>query len=386
MTTGLERVGPGGGPVPSPGDLPAERRPIWRGTSGPSVATPGRRAGSVRRTVTVDVPAPESARPAVVGRGRDLLTPPDRPPAVLGATELGLRVERRSRQVLEASATPGVAALGEALVGTAVGGPLRRLARELPLPDGSLVAALLDDIPPVLMIAGSAIARAERQRGGSTAGFASVEQAPIDVCAGWAAGGSMVRALPIRPFLGEGPPAPPDASEDPWAWHDQPELPPGGLRRRRRIDLWAPDGPSGPALVDAEFRTLRSSGTGSRRSCTSTAWPLSSRAGSSRRSSPRRTSCPPPNARRRPPAPDGSSACRSMPWPSARGASCGAPRPAPTSRTPCGRSAPPTPWSAGCPGRVCRVVTRWRAMHRRGSCGRPHILGAVRFRLRGGRP
>jgi Protein of unknown function (DUF2889) len=52
-----------------------------------------------------------------------------------------------------------------------------------------------------------------------------------------------------------GPPAPVlESIDDPLAWHPMEPLPPHGMRRRRRLDVTAPEGTDGRYGIDAHFR------------------------------------------------------------------------------------------------------------------------------------
>src|SRR5262249_30986106 len=80
--------------------------------------------------------------------------------------------------------------------------------------------------------------------------------AMTDVCSGWRAGGRAMSSV----ARGEGiplqdcPPAPDltagDGGADDLSWHDMAPLPPGAMRRRRRIDLGSGD----PIELDGMFR------------------------------------------------------------------------------------------------------------------------------------
>jgi Protein of unknown function (DUF2889) len=52
-----------------------------------------------------------------------------------------------------------------------------------------------------------------------------------------------------------------EPADDPHAWHAMPSLPPGGTRRRRRLDVHAP-GPDGLHPIDAHFRDSHVDGEG----------------------------------------------------------------------------------------------------------------------------
>jgi hypothetical protein len=80
-----------------------------------------------------------------------------------------------------------------------------------------------------------------------------------DLCAGFQAGGTIMRARQEGTRGGggrvTGPLAPSiERPDDPWAWHDFPDLHPDGVRRRRRIDVRRSDHDRAVVEVDALFR------------------------------------------------------------------------------------------------------------------------------------
>ena len=123
---------------------------------------------------------------------------------------------------------------------------------------GTPLGLLIDDLPVAALISGYA-----RVRRALTAGAHPRDLAPraagdrqADLCSGWAVGGTMIQSIldgqgiPYRP----GPLAPEPAPGDADGWHEEPPLPPGAMRRRRRIDV-APGAESGaPLRIDAMFR------------------------------------------------------------------------------------------------------------------------------------
>ncbi len=130
---------------------------------------------------------------------------------------------------------------------------------------GSLLHLLLDDLPGATLVSGYAMQRAgafSRSRRPEATGRdapnpAVMMAAQDDMCAGWAHDGTMM--VTIR-STGEvpvptGPPAPVlEAPDDPLAWHAMEPLPPHGMRRRRRLDVVAPEGTDGRCRIDAHFR------------------------------------------------------------------------------------------------------------------------------------
>ncbi len=113
---------------------------------------------------------------------------------------------------------------------------------------------LLDDLPVASLIAGYAdlyrqpVAVGERPSGASSP--------KADICAGWASDATMMRAIRTegRIPVPVGPPAPDrEAHDDLRAWHGLDPVPPGGMRRRRRLDVSLDRGGTTLA-IDAMFR------------------------------------------------------------------------------------------------------------------------------------
>jgi hypothetical protein len=137
----------------------------------------------------------------------------------------------------------------DALVGGPIGAGLRAaVASALPEAMGSTLGLLLDDLPVAALISGYA-----GMRTGQTKVVPEVVDRMADLCSGWRTGGEAIASI----GSGHGmprqdcPPAPPLEEDDPVGWHEQPPLPTGAMRRRRRIDVWV-DG--GRWHVDAMFR------------------------------------------------------------------------------------------------------------------------------------
>jgi hypothetical protein len=226
-----------------------------RGPHRPAGPAPARRAGSVRRTVTLDAQRPDGLDGAVqlVGRARDLRTGFDGDATVIGVAGLSGAVdyhdERRVRRV-ETDPPADLAALEgtPALVGFRAA-----VARALPGEQtlGTLRHQLLDDVPMVVLVCGVAMSAAGRRLERSPAQQAA--QVP-DLCAGWVETGTMrdeERRSGLIPVV-TGPLAPAVAeATDPLAWHELPARPVHTVRRHRRIDVWS-DGAH--VAVDAFFR------------------------------------------------------------------------------------------------------------------------------------
>jgi hypothetical protein len=246
------------------GVAPARPAQPTPGPHDPVVTTPPRAPGSVRRTSSLDSSRPQGAGgPLVIdARARDLVTGPDGV-TVTGARQvtIGLTLDDATREVLEVRTAPPQPAVSR-LVGTRVVGGFRRTLGEL-LPDEragrTLTHLLLDDLPGAVLVSGYALLRA---------GVVGVGPAPVggdgsahmahmaDLCAGWAADGSMmdsIRATGVIPTP-YGPPAPTiEPPDDELSWHGMAPLGLLATRRRRRLDLAPGDG-AGHHAVDLHFR------------------------------------------------------------------------------------------------------------------------------------
>jgi hypothetical protein len=114
---------------------------------------------------------------------------------------------------------------------------------------GSVLHQLLDDVPMAALISGYGSSREQPE-------FTLPPEAGerlTDLCAGWAAGATMLGALSRTGLfpIPIGPPAPDLATpDDPLAWHDLPPMERRSVRRRRRLDLLEGD----PLALDVHFR------------------------------------------------------------------------------------------------------------------------------------
>ena len=216
------------------------------GPHNPATTTPPRAPGSVRRTSSIDTARPDGRAGSafVDARARDVVTAADG--TVTSSQEVHIRlVLEPGGTVASITAAPAIEGI-DALTGQPIGSGFRR-AVAAALPDEvarrSLGHLLLDDLPGASLVAGYALVRhqpAPFRKGSNLAG----------VCAGWAEGASFIRAAESSGFIPVpvGPPVPLDTEgHDPDAWHDMAPLPPGGMRRRRRLDLVGD-------RVDAHFR------------------------------------------------------------------------------------------------------------------------------------
>jgi len=221
-----------------------------------STMTPARVAGAVRRTLHVDVVRPDgpTGRLVVQGRARDVRTGRDGGLHELADARLDAEVDPSGRLVaLTTSPTvPGRDRL--------LGRPARngfRAALEEEVADLAEAHAplhsLLDDVPVTSLISGYADLRARDD--GGTYHVGSLVMA--DVCAGWRADGYVITELRRggAPPLTVGAAVPETVRpDDPEGWHATPPLPPGAMRRRRRLDLVPGAAPDDPLTLDAMFR------------------------------------------------------------------------------------------------------------------------------------
>jgi hypothetical protein len=228
----------------------------------PAVSTPARRVSSVRRTTTHDSTRPDGllGPTVVVGRGRDLYTDVDGTGEVVGAARLDATVEALPSRAVSRIALDPLHEGVEALIGVAASAGFRQ-AVDGAMPgereSGSVRFQLLDDLPTALLVSGYAImsggARVERR--------GPVLQFP-DMCAGWVTGGTLLsgmsgEGLPPRHVGPEAPPV--ERLDDGLAWHDTDPMPPHGMRRRRRIDVWEE---GGLGMVEGFFRDSHMDATG----------------------------------------------------------------------------------------------------------------------------
>ena len=233
--------------------------------SNPVPAPPERVAGSVRRTSHVDMhwdlpPDAEPFAPAGLhlrGAARDLLTGADGDAETLAEGRVDARVDEQGALTSLQSA-PRTGDVG-ALLGIRVGSGFRKhVETAFPGEVGTPLGLLLDDLPVAALISGYARVRRAMTAGAHPRDLAprSAADSQADLCAGWAVGGTMIQSIlagqgiPYR----RGPLAPAPAPGDVDGWHEEPPLPPGAMRRRRRIDVAPPAQRGGPLRIDAMFR------------------------------------------------------------------------------------------------------------------------------------
>lgn len=200
-------------------------------------ASPPRRPGSLRRTTTHDCTRPGGLEGPVtmLARGRDLLTRDDGKSQVLAATRLDVCADFASGTVQRISAFPDRPGLAELQGVLAFHGFRARVEEAMPSERGELLYQLLDDLPIALMLS----ARAPRAAGiGLNMG--APDRVPVDICAGWVAGGTLLAGFTEQgPPLHTGPVAPViKAADDALGWHEFNPLPSHATRRHRRLDVW----------------------------------------------------------------------------------------------------------------------------------------------------
>jgi hypothetical protein len=231
-------------------------RPITNAVSGPSAPTPPRRAGSVRRTSTIDMTWPAGLDHAVhcIGRCRDLLTPSDGGPAV-ALDAASLVADMAPGRVYERVVTDPARPQLDALVGARGGGGSRTAMGRLIAADkeaGSPLYLLMDDLPAAALISGHI--HAEWTPLEDRAGMDRGEPGQMDgICAG-----HVVNASAHDPAGGiyyihqVQAVAPLDRPDDPLAWHEHAaDIVEPSMRRARRIDAWIEDD---TIVVDAFFQ------------------------------------------------------------------------------------------------------------------------------------
>jgi hypothetical protein len=188
------------------------------------------------------------------GRARDLLTPTDGEPSVVGEADLDA-VTGPERDIRLIEADPAPAGL-ERLVGSRAGGNLRKsIAAELPeeAANGTPLHLLLDDLAGSTLIAGFVFVRwldhlpEMRER---------LTRAPIrqmvGICSGFQSGSSALRDDgSIVHNQNTAYPNPLADPTDHLGWHELDEPPVPAMRRARRIDVWDEDG---TLCIDAMFR------------------------------------------------------------------------------------------------------------------------------------
>ena len=251
--------------------VPAGLRP-----RGSVLSAPPRRAGSVRRTTTMDFTWPDGLDGDTVldGRGRDLRTNGDGTVAVLAEASLAMVADPR-RIITEIGSTPELPALRSLAGESAMPGFRRRLAATGAAATGAAAAGvgtplyqLLDDIPGATLVSGAAWQR-WYDMGRYLELKADVKQRIMtDVCTGYQQGSSALQPDGTLRWSQDRQPAVDiDAAAhrlgDDLAWHRHGRPEGVTMRRARRIDVWV----TGPVIhVDAFFQDSSTLPAGGRQS------------------------------------------------------------------------------------------------------------------------
>ena len=209
----------------------------------PTANAPPRRPGSIRRTTTHDSNRPDGLDGQVVhlAMGRDLLTGADGQGRVLDETQIEAMIDYARVAIIAIASLPIEPALAILAGKGAYSGFRRSVEEVLPgeMASHRVRAQLLDDFPPAVMGNGRAL-RAEGKR----IGIARRAVLPVDQCAGWVDGGTLLNGFSdVGPPIQIGPRCPALAnSSDPVGWHAFAPLAPHGTRRARRLDIWQEGG------------------------------------------------------------------------------------------------------------------------------------------------
>ena len=233
--------------------------PESHGPSDPRPPAPALAPGSVRRTTSLDSHRPGALLgPAVTdARARDCIGE-DTGIRVLAVAVVRLALDGFGHRITELVADPPLPPL-TGLVGQVVGPGFRRRVDDATglAGSGDLRYALLDDLPGAVLVSGYALLHADVVTGapGEASEQAVAEHLAqrADLCAGWAADGTMLRLIGEhgRSPVPLGPPAPPlDTVPD--AFHAVAPLVAHATRRVRRIDVHPAEG--GSHRVVAFFR------------------------------------------------------------------------------------------------------------------------------------
>jgi hypothetical protein len=215
-----------------------------------------RRNGSFRRTSSIDSTRPDGldADVRVDARARDLLT--DVSGAVSACVEARLLVRIDTAQrLVSAVSEPPVGGFDQLVGVHVVSGWRARSARALPVDEHyePLLNLLVDDLPGAALVSGIALQAVHV--GKASPSMREYVLAAADVCAGWVADGSMLKAFVTHDEMPSpvGPPAPIlEHPDDPDGWHATAPLPEQATRRRRLLDLW-PEA-DGSHLFESHFR------------------------------------------------------------------------------------------------------------------------------------
>ncbi len=246
----------------------SDPEPAPRNPAGPS---PLRRAGSVRRTSTVDTSWLDGyGQPMLMtGRARDLRTPVDgSAPGVLAEGDYQILASGR-REVLSIATSADLPAL-QRMVGQRGGGNLRALLAEI-VPEeraaGTPLYLILDDFSGASLVAGWAWSQwrdswMPKPGDASQASTAGKNGQMEGICSGFRPGSTALNpdgtSNPIQSSAAVPSLLNPD---DPLGWHALADQAGVGMRRARRIDVWRENG---VVTVDMGFQDSATSPRGGR--------------------------------------------------------------------------------------------------------------------------
>ncbi|MGH3247021.1 MAG: DUF2889 domain-containing protein [Trebonia sp.] len=222
---------------------------------GSGVSAPPRRAGSVRRTSTLDFTWPDGMGGDTVldGRARDLRTNGDGTSSVLAQVTLGLVSDPR-RVIREIGSTPELPPLQTLTGESAMSGYRRRLAgvAAAEIAAATPLHLLLDDVPGATLVSGAAWQLWHDTDQNLELKIDVKQRVMTDVCTGYQQGSSALHPDGTLVWRQDRKPAVDiDAVEDDLAWHSRARPEGVSMRRARRIDVWA----VGPLIhVDAFFQ------------------------------------------------------------------------------------------------------------------------------------
>jgi hypothetical protein len=215
---------------------------------GPSSSASPRRAGSLRRTSTIDTDWPEGQGRSMrmVGIARDIISrTAEGQPEIVAHDEICARVSD-ARLIQAISASRQQERIAE-LVGARGGGHLRaKIAQTLPqeTADGTTLNLLLDDLSGASLVARWAWTRWPAAPAPMARGDVSKEEGSIGsmlgICAGFRPGSSAltvdgypdsdIQSSTLVPSLVN--------PDDPSGWHYLRPQPGVGMRRARQLDIW----------------------------------------------------------------------------------------------------------------------------------------------------
>lgn len=230
----------------------------------PAGYAPARLAGAVRRTSSIDVdwPAGREGAMHVVGRARDVFTPPGTNNIIVlgqGSFEAGIDTERHLLSLNAANPPGGL----QNLIGERAGGHLRgAIDRVLPEErrNGTPLHLILDDIAGTSLIAPWAWSRWDKdwltqmQARKADPRFAAAFNRE-NICSGLRTGSSGLSMMAdgVNAGLLRNP-------ADPEGWHEFPAAAGPGMRRARRIDVWRDT----LIRIDAHFQDSATTPAGTR--------------------------------------------------------------------------------------------------------------------------